>query len=276
MTRDVIWTIARKELQDRLRNRWIWTVAALLALAASAITLLGAAPVGVVGVPLGGAALASLMNLTVYLVPLLALILGAGALIDEKRRGTLDLILAYPLSSADLFFGTFLGLALALTISVTTGFAVSGAVLLWAGANVGETLAVVSFSLVLGIVFLALSFLLSILSKDRARAVASSILVWIFAVFVFDLMLVGTLIAAGGKVPTALFSGLLLLNPTDVFRVLCFKWVESAATPLGLSGIIPSVFSTPLLVGILMLWVTLPLLLCYWIFRRRVARDTLV
>ena len=53
-----------------------------------AIGFLGAAPVGVVGAHGGGAILASVMNLAVYLVPLLALVMGAGAIIDEKTRGS--------------------------------------------------------------------------------------------------------------------------------------------------------------------------------------------
>ena len=93
---DAVWAIARKELSERLRNRWIWTVSLLVLAAALAIAFLGAAPVGVIGAHGGGAILASILNLAVYLVPLLALVMGAGAIIDEKRRGLLDLILTYP------------------------------------------------------------------------------------------------------------------------------------------------------------------------------------
>lgn len=273
---DVVLSIARKELSDRLRNRWIWTVSALLALSALAIAFFGSAPVGVVGVQRTGAAMASLMNLAVYLVPLLALILGCGALIEEKQRGTLDLILVYPLSTVEFFFGTFLGFALALAVAVVSGFVLSGAVLsLWAGVDAGEYLVMVALALMLGVVFLALAFLLSILAKDRGRAVASSVLVWICTIFIFDLLLVGVLILSKGKVSTGLFSVLLLLNPTDVFRMLCFKWIGSAASPLGLAAVIPSGLSTALFTGVLVLWMAVPLFLSYALFQRRVANDTL-
>ena len=46
---DVILAIARKELADGLRNRWIWTVSALLGGSGLAIAFFGAAPVGVAG-----------------------------------------------------------------------------------------------------------------------------------------------------------------------------------------------------------------------------------
>ncbi len=274
---DVVLGIARKEFGDRLRNRWIWTVSALLVAAALAVAFFGAAPVGVVGVQRAGAAMASMMNLTLYLVPLLALVMGCGAVIDEKRRGTLDLILVHPLSPGEYFLGTFLGFALALSAAVATGLALSGVALrAWAGVSVPEYLVLVVLALALGAAFLGLSFLLSILSRDRGRAVAVSVLVWICAVFVFDLALVGALILSKGDVPAGLFGALLLLNPTDAFRMLCFRWVGSAASPLGLSAEMPAAPSAALSAGALLLWGVLPLLLSYVLFARRAAEDRLV
>ncbi len=276
-TTDVVLAIARKELTDRLRNRWVWTVSLLLALCTLVIAFFGAAPVGVVGGKGAGAAMASLMNLVAYLVPLIALILGTGAIIDEKQRHTLDLILVYPLSPGDYFAGTFLGFTLALAIAVVVGFAVAGAVLaLWLGIPVAEYLVLTALALLLGTAFLALSFLVSLLSRERGRAIASSVFLWIFAVFVFDLILVGILVLSGGKVPANLFGVLLLANPSDCFRLLCFQWIGSAATPMGLASVAPKGLPAPLLLGVLLLWIAVPITASYTLFRRRVIRDALV
>jgi len=273
----VVLAIARKELTDRLRNRWVWTVSALLFLCTVVIALFGAAPVGVVGGKGAGAAMASLMNLVAYLVPLIALILGCGAIIDEKQRHTLDLILVYPLSSRAYFAGTFLGFALALAIAVVVGFALSGPLLvLWVGVSAIEYLILTFLALLLGTAFLALSFLVSLLSRERGRAIASSVFLWIFAVFVFDLILVGILVASGGKVPATLFGTLLLANPADCFRLLCFQWIGSAATPLGLASVAPSKLPAGLLLAVLGLWVVVPAGASYALFQRRVDRDALV
>jgi len=276
-TSNVVVAIARKELTDRLRNRWVWTVSALLFLCTVVIAFFGAAPVGVVGGKGAGAAMASLMNLVAYLVPLIALILGCGAIIDEKQRGTLDLILVYPLSPRAYFAGTFLGFALALAIAVVVGFALSGILLvLWVGVPVIEYLTLTVLALVLGTAFLALSFFVSLLSRERGRAIASSVFLWIFAIFVFDLILVGVLVASGGKVPATLFGALLLANPADCFRILCFQWIGSAAAPLGLASVAPAGLPAPLLLAILCLWVVVPAVASYWLFQRRVDRDALV
>jgi len=273
----IILTIARKELTDRLRNRWVWTVSALLCVAALAIAFFGAAPVGVVGGKGGGAVLASLMNLAAYLVPLIAMILGCGAIIDEKQRGTLDLILVQPLSAAAYFAGTFCGFVLALAIAVGSGLAIAGVITgLWLGVAVGEYLRLLALALLLGAAFLALSFLVSLLARERGRAIASSVFVWLFAVFIFDLLLVGLLIVSAGKVPAPLFAGLLLANPADVYRLLCFHWVGSTASPMGLASVVESGMPAGLLLGALVLWIVVPLALSYGLFRRRVANDTLV
>ncbi len=276
ISREAVFSIAAKELGDGLRNRWIWTVSAPIATSILAIAFFGAAPVGVAGSEGGRVVIASVMNLAVYLVPLLALLLGCGAVIDEKRRGTLDLILVYPISPGEYLSGAFLGMALALAIAIATGFGLSGIILaLWFDTDMGAYLGLSGLAVVLGIVFLSLSFLVSILSRDRSRAVVVSVFVWICSVFVFDLLLLGLLVISGGKLPAELFSVLLLMNPTDVFRILCFKWLAGAASPLGLTDVMPFVPQPLLLGAALITWGALPLLISYGLFRHRVANDTL-
>lgn len=269
-------SIARKQLTDGLRNRWIWMVSGLLATSVLVIAFFGAVPVGVAGAHGGAIIIASLMNLCVYLVPLLALILGCGAIIDEKQSGTLDLILVYPVSSAEYFAGTFVGYALALSVAVISGFGLSGIVLaVMSDVNVVAYMALTGLALVLGIVFLALSFFVSLVSRDRGRAVVSSVFVWICSVLVFDLVLIGVLVVSQGNVPVKLFSALLLFNPTDAFRILCFTWIEGVAAPLGLSAVMPEAASGLVPALALVLWAALPLYSCYLLFKKRAAEDTL-
>lgn len=272
---DAIRTVAAKELAERLRNRWVWTVSALLLATTLAITFLGATPIGVVGAPGTGAVLASLLNLAVYLVPLLALVMGAGVVIEEKRRGVLDLILVAPVSSGEYYLGAFLGYALALGIALVTSFVPTGVALaVTTGLDLVEFGRLLVLVLALGTVFLALSFLISILSRDPARGVASSVLVWVLAVFVFDLAVVGFLVVYPGEVSPLVFEGLLLLNPTDIFRLLAFAWTASAAAPLGLATLTPSI-PPAVLVLTLVLWMIAPLLVGHYLFQRRLGTDTL-
>lgn len=276
MWSDACLTIARKELGDKLGNRWVWTVAAVLATSVLAIAFFGTAPSGLVATGATEAVIASLTSLVVYLVPLLALVLGCGAIIDEKARGTLDLLVVYPLSEGEYFAGTFLGFALALALAIVVGLGAPGLVLgVWGEFASGPYLLLTLMAVVLGVVFLGVSFLVSILSRERGRAVVSSVFVWIASVLLFDLVLLGILIASKGAVPGTLFSTLLLLNPTDVFRILCLESVTGAATPLGLSDVLPFAPPPVLLAAALLLWAIVPASVGYAVFRRRLLRDTL-
>ena len=273
---DAVWAVAQKELSDRLRNRWIWTVSLLVLVTTLAIAFLSAAPVGVVGAHGAGVVMASLLNLAVYLVPLLALVMGAGAIIEEKWRGLLDLMLTYPISATEYFAGTFIGYALALAIALVTSFVPTGIVLgMTVGIDLGQYALLLVLVLALGTAFLALSFLVSILSRDPARGVASSVLVWILAVLVFDLVLVGILVGFGEALPPSVFGAMLLLNPADVFRLIAFSWVGSAASPLGLATVSPP-FPPAVLFAVLILWTAVPLWLSLRLFQKRLATDQLL
>ena len=91
-----IWILAGKEIRDGLRNRWI--AATILALAGLALTLafLGSAPVGSISANALSVTVVSLSSLSVYLLPLIALMLAHDALVGELERGTLLLLLSYP------------------------------------------------------------------------------------------------------------------------------------------------------------------------------------
>ncbi len=277
MPSDSLVAVARKELTDGLQNRWIWMVATLLGGAVLAVAFFGGIPVGVAGVQGSGLLLASLMNIAVYLVPLLAVVLGCGVIIDEKQRGTLDLILTSPVSPARYFWGLFLGYTAALAAAILSGFGLAGIVVAQRiDLDVGAYALLSALALALGMAFLAISFLISILARERGRAVVSSVIVWICSVFVFDLLLLGLLVLSEGGLPAGLFTTLLLLNPTDVFRILCFTWIDAAAVPLGMTSAQSFLPSATLAVCALFLWVIGPLALGYTVFRRRLTRDALL
>src|SRR3989304_4796748 len=100
-----VWTLAQKELRDALRNRWFLLFAAVFTLLALAFSYLSLAGAGVVGFAGFGRTTASLINLVLLIVPLMALTVGAQSLSAERERGTLAYLLAQPRAP----WGGFLG-----------------------------------------------------------------------------------------------------------------------------------------------------------------------
>src|SRR5690606_20266618 len=93
---------AAAEFRIARRNRWVAIAVAMMALFAMVLSAAGSAPTGQLGADKLSVTVASLTSLAVYLVPLLALLMAFDAVAGEIERGTLALVLTYPLSRAEL------------------------------------------------------------------------------------------------------------------------------------------------------------------------------
>lgn len=263
--------IAAKELRDRLRNRWVLAVALVFAAFSLAIAYAGGAQQGTVGLRSLEFTVASLVSLAIYLVPLIALLLGFDAIVGERERGSLDLLLALPITSGELLVGKYLGLAGALALATLGGLAAVGAVLARASgaAALFHYGGFVLSTLLLGLAFLSIAVLISAVARDRARASGLAIAVWFLFVLVFDLALLGALVATGGHYGGGVFPWLLLLNPADVFRILNVFSLDEVRNLYGVASIVPDVLGERWLLGAAMAaWIAGPLALANWRFSR--------
>ncbi|MBK6295076.1 MAG: ABC transporter permease [Rhodoferax sp.] len=265
-----ILTLAAKEFRDRMRNRWVLAVALVFTVFSLVITYFGGAQQGAVGLRSIEFTIASLVSLVIYLIPLIALLLGFDAVVGERERGSLDLLLALPITRLELLLGKYLGLAAALTLSTLVGFALVAVLLYrqfsWPGLfHYGGFMI---SSVLLGLAFLSLAVLMSVIARERTRASGLAIALWFFFVLVFDLLLLGGLVATGGSYGGEAFAYLLLLNPADVFRILNVFSLEDVRTLYGLASIVPPALAKPWLLGLVMLaWIVVPLTLARWRFR---------
>ncbi len=97
-----------------------------------------------------------------------------------------------------------------------------------------------------------------------------ALIVWFVFVLVFDLALLGFLVATEGAVGAGVFPYLLLLNPTDVFRLANLTGFEATQAYAGLTSIAAEDrFAPGLLLTVLALWTTIPFALAAWLFNRR-------
>jgi len=265
-----IGAIAAKEFRERLRNRWIVAVAAVFAAFALLIAYFGAAQQGAVGFRGIEVTIASLTSLVIYLVPLIVLLLGYDAIAGERERGSLDLLLALPITRFELLLGKYLGLAAAFAASTLAGFGLAGAVLV-ARAEPGALYHYAGFvlsALLMGMAFLALAVMVSVLAADRARASGAAIALWFFFVLVFDLLLLAALVLTGGRVAGDLLAYLMLLNPADVFRVLNIFTLSDITVMYGLATVMPPALADPwLLGGVMLIWIAAPLAIAGWRFK---------
>ncbi|CAJ0771187.1 ABC transporter permease [Ralstonia chuxiongensis] len=263
--------VIAKEFHDRIRNRWVLAVTTVLTAFALVIAYFGAAQQGEVGLRGMEVTIASLVSLVIYLVPLIALILGFDAIVGERERGSLDLLLSMPITRVELLLGKYLGLAAALACSTVVGFGVVG-ILLAVKLPLAAMYHYAGFmlsSVLLGMAFLSLALLVSVIAADRTRASGVAIALWFFFVLVFDLLLLGALIATGGKLGSDALPYLMLLNPADIFRILNIFSFDEVRTLYGLATVFPEHMADPLVLGSLMAaWIVAPLAVAAWKFRK--------
>lgn len=273
---NAILTIAGKEFRDGLRNRWVLAIALVLAFLAVGIAWFGAAASGGLGFTSLATTLVSLATLAVFLIPLIALLLAYDAVVGEQEAGTLLLLLTYPISRTQLLLGKFLGHGLILGAATALGFGVAGGVIALGaeGVALGELAAgmglLIGSSILLGWVFIAFAYLISVSVSEKARAAGLALVVWFLFVLVFDLGLLALLVSVkqgGDWLPW-----LLLLNPTECFRLINLAGVEAARSYTGLTAIAEGGAFRPAVVSaILVAWVLVPLGLALLRFRRRAA-----
>ena len=263
--------IAAKEFHDRLRNRWVIAVALAFTMLALVIAYFGSAQQGTIGFRSIELTIASLVSLVIYLVPLIALMLGFDAIVGERERGSLGLLLSMPVTRTEVLVGKYLGLAAALTASTVAGFGLVAVVLArdLQIAALGHYAIFVLTSVLLGLCFLSLAVMISAVSSSRAGASGVAIGLWLFFVLIFDLLMLGGLVLSGGGALGTMMPYFLLLNPADVFRVLNIVSLDEVRTMNGLATVFPDALSSPwLMVAMMGAWIVAPLTVAAWRFRR--------
>jgi Cu-processing system permease protein len=267
--------IAAAEIRAALRNRWVLATTLLLAALALTLAFLGSAPTGSVGVGPLEVTVVSLSSLTIFLVPLIALLLAYDAVVGEAERGTLLLLLAYPVARWQVVLGKFLGHSAVLAFATGLGYGVAGLVLGYGARPDAQSwlafAAMIGSSMLLGMVFLALGYLVSVAARDRGMAAGLAIGIWLLLVLLYDMALLGLLVWDQGRTITvATFNGLLLLDPADIYRIFNLSGFAKVSLFSGMAGLAAQAqWSRGALLLALCLWIAAPLTLAALLFRRK-------
>lgn len=268
--------VAGKEIQEGLRNRWVLATTLLLAGLALSLTFLGSAPTGNVGVRALDVVIVSLSSLTIFLLPLIALLISHDAIVGEMERGTMLLMLSYPIGRWQVMLGKFVGHVAILAFATVLGYGAAALALALTGTVVDAAswlafASMIGSSILLGAIFIAIGYLVSALARDRGTAAGLTIGIWLLFVLIYDMALLGLLVVDQGKfISGGTLNALLLLNPTDAYRLFNLTGFASVSTFAGMAGLAGAAGLGPrVLLAALAAWVFLPLALATFAFSRR-------
>jgi Cu-processing system permease protein len=264
MDTNAVRTIARQELVVSIRNRWTLVFAAVFGVLVLSISYFGLVTGGAVGFQGFARTSASLLNMVLYIVPLVSLTMGTLSFTSEKSGS--ELLFAQPITRGEILLGKLLGLFASIFTAMLIGFGIGGVVIASQAGTAGSMRypGLVGFSLLLALIFLSLSAFISTLCRRKTKAFGVALFVWFFFVLFYDLLVIGLTFVLKEHTANVFIFGSLFGNPIDMMRVASLMTLNGtdifgpggAALLRFLGG---ERLSVALLVAALSFWVIAPL-----------------
>jgi Cu-processing system permease protein len=265
MSFNTIRTIAWQELIINIRNRWVIIFTFVFCALIVAVSYFGMMTEGFSGMESFTRTSASILNLVLYIVPLVALTMGTLSFTGDK--GSTELLFSQPVSRVEVLAGKLLGVFSSIALSTLLGFTLAGAIIV---ANVGvdgltRYLSFVLLTLLLSLVFLSIAVLVATVSKRKVKAFGISLFLWFFFVLFYDLLVLGGTLLLTGQSSNYLLFFSLFGNPVDMVRIASFITLDNftifgAAGAALLRFLGGNMLSITLLIGSLLLWILIPFL----------------
>lgn len=274
MDTNAITTIARQELVINIRNRWTLVFACVFGVLVLSISYFGLVTAGTVGFQGFARTSASLLNMVLYIVPLVALVTGTLSFTSEKSAG--ELLFSQPVTRGEILLGKFFGLFASILTATLVGFGLAGVVVATNAGTEGSLRypAFVGFSLLLALIFLSLSAFISALCQRKSKALGAALFVWFFFVLFYDLLVIGLTFLLKERTANAFIFGSLFGNPVDMVRVASLmtlngKDIFGAGGAALLKFLGGESASLALLLVALSFWVVVPLFMAQRLLSRQ-------
>ncbi len=245
-------------LIDLARNKFVLGYALLMLFMAQGLFALEGEPTK---------ALLSLVQVVMALVPLVALIFTVVYMYDTIEFT--QLLAVQPIGRKSILGGQILALSAALLIAQTIGL---GLPLLVNSPTLPAFILSISGS-GLVLVFTALGVLIALKQREKARGVGVALVIWLIFILVFDALLMWLMFTFSDYPIEPFVVPIAGINPVDLARIMVMLQVDLAAM-MGYSGAIYKNFfgSTGGMVvagAILGLWILIPLLVSFRVFRQK-------
>ncbi|MCX6667916.1 MAG: ABC transporter permease subunit [Euryarchaeota archaeon] len=274
-----IYTIAKKEFLDNIRNKWVILLTFLFVILIVVFSYVAGGQSG------GGKTFGNMQNTVIglvsissILIPLIAIILGFSTISGEAESGALYVVLSYPVRRLEVLLGKLLGLGSVIIVSTFLGFGLGGIVI---AATVGTEawagyIAFIFLSIFLGFIYLSLSICISAFCKRRITSIGGGLLVFFWSM-IYGTILMAILFATGsnianlmkGNIPEWFYNSVIFspsdLHQTAVQRAFGISTIEA----MRIKVTIPEFLSMSTLLVVHIIWFIVPLVLAYYFFKKR-------
>ncbi len=226
--------LVRRELSDAVRRYWFLVNAGAFALAGLLLMVFGESQSVLVGSRGFARALAGLMQLALVFVPLMALVPAVVAIAGEREAGTLDYLLAQPVTRGRVFVDKWIGVSTAVVLSVFVGLAFTAAAAAFKGVPPGPIAALLGCTVLLAVAFVSIGLWISAITASRTKATSLGLTVWLALVGLGSLGVMSAFVKWG--LPPAVLETWSLVNPVEAYRLAAVVALDPEAGVLGPVG----------------------------------------
>lgn len=226
--------LLRRGFRDSLRNYWFAVNSGVFVVGGLLLMLLGQNEASVLGYRAFGRTLAGLMQLALVVVPLMALFPASATLAGEREVGTLEYLLAQPVTREEVFAGKWSGASVAVLVSLLLGFGLVGGVAVSRGVPVGLVMVLLGLTLLLALAFVSIGLWISAVTASSGRATSVALSVWLVLLALGSLGLMGSFVAWG--LPPTVLEVWAFLNPVEAFRMAMVVILDPGLDVLGPVG----------------------------------------
>lgn len=214
--------ITKYVILDILKNRILLAYTLLLALFSwSAFSLEDNSAKGVL----------TLLNLMLLTVPLVSVLFSTIYIYNSAEF--MELLVSQPIKRTRIWTSIFSGLSSSLILAFLLGMGIP--IALFAPGSVGWMM--VGTGCLVTVIFIAIAFLSSIVSRDKARGIGISILLWLFFALLFDGLVLFLLYQFSDYPIEKVMIGITFLSPIDLSRILIMLHLDESAM-MGYTGAI--------------------------------------
>jgi len=254
--------VARPQVRNVVRSRWLFCYVAFFVLATEGLLRFSGDDTKT---------LLSIVNLVLFVVPLMTLVYGTIYLYGSREF--IELLLAQPLKRRSVFAGLYAGLAIPLSLAFITGvslpFLVHGI-----DASARAALAtLLSGGAALTLIFTGIAFCVALRFDDRLTGLGVGLAVWLLLALVYDGAMLMVIAMTSGQAMEKSLLAASIANPIDLIRISLLTQFDVSAL-MGYTGLVFTRFFSGaggmmVIAAAIIVWIGAPLTWGFFSFEKK-------
>ena len=211
--------------------------------------------------------LVSLLNIILIIIPLICIIFSTIYIYNSSEF--IDLLVSQPLKRRTIWLSIFSGLSVSLSLAFFIGAGIP--ILLYHADATG--IMMIATGLFLTVVFVSIAMLSTVFTRDKAKGIGLSILLWLYFSLIFDALVLFILFQFEDYPLEKIMVLLSFLNPIDLSRIQILLQMDISAL-MGYTGaVFREFFGNPMGIVLsfcgLIIWIIFPLIISLKKFKRK-------